>query len=94
MKEGEVAGTEAKDEAKEGFTKHTRGYLLHETNPIGPMTEEEAIEYLIKKDCPPDVWQKYNEGNRQTMVICRKEQLPKTREWRKAWKINQELLAA
>tara|TARA_B100000575_G_C23112740_1_gene642926 strand:- start:762 stop:1223 length:462 start_codon:yes stop_codon:yes gene_type:complete len=84
----------AKDEAEEGFTKHTRGYLLHETNPIGPMTEKEAIEYLIKKDCPPAVWQTYNKGNRQKMVICNKKQLPKTREWRNAWKINQELLAA
>jgi hypothetical protein len=25
------------------------------------------------------------------MVICRKEQLPGTREWRNAWKITEEL---
>ena len=84
----------AKDEAQPDFVKHTRGYLLHETKPVGPMTEEEAIEYLIKKDCPQEVWQTYNKGNRQTMVICRKEQLPQSREWRNAWKINQELVAA
>jgi hypothetical protein len=25
------------------------------------------------------------------MVICRKEQLPGTREWRNAWKISEDL---
>ena len=81
----------AKDEAEEGFKKHTRGYLLHETEPVEAMTEEEAIEYLILKDCPRQVWENYNEGNRPTMVICKKEQLPQTREWRNAWKISEEL---
>ena len=33
----------AKDEAEEGFTKHTRGYLLHDTPPVDAMTEEQAI---------------------------------------------------
>ena len=79
----------AKDEAQPDFKKHTRGYLLHQTEPVGAMTEEEAIEYLIMKDCP--VWKTYNEGNRPTMVICRKQQLPQTREWRNAWKISEEL---
>jgi len=84
----------AKDEAQPDFKKHTRGYLLHQTEPVGPMTEEEAIEYLIKKDCPEAVWKTYNESNRLKMVICKKEQLPQTREWRNAWKINQDLVAA
>ena len=81
----------AKDEAQEGFTKHTRGYLLHETKPIDAMTEEQAIEYLIFKDCPQHVWQNWDTGNKPKMVICRKEQLPSTREWRNAWKITEEL---
>ena len=78
----------AKDEAQPDFKKHTRGYLLHNTEPVGAMTEEEAIEYLILKDCPESVWKTYNEGNRLKMVICKKEQLPQTREWRNAWKIS------
>ncbi len=41
-----------KDEAKPDFVKHTRGYLLHDTEPVKAMTEEEAIEYLIQKDIP------------------------------------------
>ena len=62
------------------------------TSPrIGPLTEEEAIEYLIMKDCPQSVWQTWDEGNKPKMVICRKEQLPGTREWRNAWKITEEL---
>jgi hypothetical protein len=81
----------ANDEAEEGFTKHTRGYLLHETPPVGPMTEEQAIEYLIMKDCPQSVWKSWDEGNRPKMVICKKEQLPATREWRNAWRISDDL---
>jgi len=81
----------AKDEAEEGFTKHTRGYLLHNTKPVDAMTEEQAIEYLIMKDVPQSVWRVWNEGNKPKMVICRKEQLPGTREWRNAWKISEDL---
>ena len=59
--------------------------------PIGAMTEEEAIEYLIQKDVPQHVWQNWDEGNRPKMVICKKEQLPATRTWRNAWRISDEL---
>ena len=81
----------AKDEAQEDFKKHTCGYLLHETEPMPAMTEEEAIEYLIMKDIPQSVWTTWDEGNRPKMVICTKEQLPATREWRNAWRISDEL---
>ena len=80
----------AKDEAQPDFKKHTRGYLLHNTEPVSAMTEEEAIEYLILKDCPADVVENFDKGNRRTLVICRKQQLPQTRVWRNAWRINQE----
>jgi len=83
----------AEDEAKPDFVKHTRGYLLHETEPMGAMTEEEAIEYLILKDCPSDVVANFDSGNRRTLVICKKEQLPSHRVWRNAWRINQEIAA-
>jgi hypothetical protein len=55
----------AKDEAQPDFKKHTRGYLLHQTEPVEAMTEEQAIEYLIMKDCPKSVWQTWNEGNKR-----------------------------
>ena len=77
----------AKDEAQPDFKKHTRGYLLHETEPMAAMTEEEAIEYLILKNCPKEVVENWDKGNQPKMVICRTNQLPKTREWRDAWRI-------
>ena len=49
---------------------------------------EEAIEYLIMKDIPNHIWRTWNESNKPKMVICTKEQLPQTREWRNAWKID------
>ena len=82
----------AKDEAEEGFTKHTSVVTCCTTpKPVDAMTEEQAIEYLIMKDVPQSVWRAWNEGNRPKMVICNKEQLPGTREWRNAWKITEEL---
>ena len=83
----------AKDEAQPDFKKHTRGYLLHETEPMEAMTEKEGIEYLILKDCPSDVVANFDKGNRRTLVICRKEQLPQQRVWRNAWRISQEIAA-
>lgn len=69
--------------------KITNGHILHDTSPIGPMSEEESIEYLIQKDVPTHVW-KAKRGNAIKMVICRKNQLPEMRDWRNAWKIKQE----
>ena len=59
-------------------------------DPIGPMTEEEAIEYLVKKDISPQVWRDYN-GNRVIMKIVPVELIPSDRSFRNAWKINQEM---
>jgi hypothetical protein len=57
--------------------------------PIGPMTEEEAIEYLIMKDIDPSIWRDYK-GNRIIMKIVPVELIPSDRSFRNAWKINQE----
>jgi hypothetical protein len=57
------------------------------------MTEEQAIEYLIMKDIPQRVWRDYDKANRQRLVICKKDQLPSTREWRNAWKIDESINA-
>ena len=81
----------AKDEAQPDFKRHTRGYLLHETKPIEAGTMEQCIEYLIMKDLPRHIWQTWDSGNKPKMVICHKDQLPSTREWRNAWKIKDDL---
>lgn len=65
------------------------GHILHETPPIGPLSEEQAIEYLIQKDVPAHVWER-DQGNSVRLVICRKTQLPASRNWRNAWTLMQE----
>jgi hypothetical protein len=57
--------------------------------PRGPMTEEEAMEYLIMKDIPARVWRDY-EGNRQIMKIVPVEAIPSDRSYRNAWVITQD----
>ncbi len=57
--------------------------------PIGPMTEEEAIEYLIQKDIPPRVWRDYR-GNRCIMRIVPVHLIPSDRTYRNAWKVTQD----
>ncbi len=52
--------------------------------PIGPLTEEQAIEYLIQKDIPRHVWA---EGSNHPMVICTRSQFPKNRTFRNAWRV-------
>ena len=81
----------AKDEAKPDFKKHTRGYLLHNTKPVDSMTEEESIEYLIMKDIPRRVWEDHEKSNHPKFLIVKKNQLPKTRVWRNAWKIDKNI---
>lgn len=56
--------------------------------PIGAMTEEEAIEYLIMKDIPPQVWRDY-QGNRTILKIVPVELIPSDRSFRNAWVVNQ-----
>ena len=58
-------------------------------DPIGPMSEEEAIEYLVMKDIDPSVWRDYK-GNRTILKIVPVEMIPSDRSFRNAWKINQE----
>jgi hypothetical protein len=54
--------------------------------PIGPMTEEEAIEYLVMKDIPARVWAK--PSNRPRFAIVPLEAIPFDRTHRNAWRLN------
>lgn len=56
--------------------------------PIGAMSEEEAIEYLIQKDISPQIWRDYT-GNRCVMKIVPVEMIPSDRTHRNAWRIAQ-----
>ena len=78
----------ADDEAKPDFKKHTIGYLLHQTEPVDAMTEEQAIEYLVMKDIPRRVWQDHDMANKPRFCITTVHCLPKTRTWRNAWRLD------
>lgn len=53
---------------------------------IGPLTEEEAIEYLVMKDIPRRVWAV--EHNRPMFKIVRTEDVPSDRQFRNAWRLT------
>jgi len=61
-------------------------YLLPE--PTGPMTEEEAIEYILKKDIPARVWHPDYKYNRQMYRIVKREAIPVDRTYRNAWRLS------
>ena len=56
--------------------------------PIGPMTEEQAIEYLIMKDIPAHVWADHETANRPRFAIVRVETIPSDRSFRNAWRLK------
>lgn len=58
--------------------------------PAGPMTEKQAIEYVIMKDVDPYIWRDYK-GNRKILQIVRRQDLPDDIAFVDAWKINQEV---
>ena len=64
------------------------GHLLHQVRPIGPMTEEEAMHYLLEKDVPRQVWHDHDRVNRPRFAICRREQLPADRRFRESWRLS------
>jgi len=77
------------DEQHPDFVRHSdwNGHLLHETEPMPSLTEKQAIEHLILTDIPKSIWETWDKGNKPKIVICKKTQLPQTREWRDAWRI-------
>ena len=55
---------------------------------IGPLTEVEAIEYLVMKDIPRRVWQAKPGQNRPHFRIVRTSQIPADRTFRAAWRLG------
>ena len=60
---------------------------LHTAKTMPAMTEEQAIEYLLMKDVPGQVWKNANQSNSRKFVICRKDQVPSDRTHRQSWRI-------
>lgn len=64
---------------------HPAGYA----DPVAPMTEVEAIEYMIQRAVPPRVWRDYR-GNRRVLRVVNAEKAAADRRMRDHWKIKQE----
>jgi hypothetical protein len=63
-------------------------YLMPE--PIGPMTEEEAIEYIIKKDIPARVWHSDYKYNRPMYKVIKRQELEgKDQTFRDCWRLSE-----
>ena len=77
----------AKAEGRHSEFKHDpEKHALQWTAPrIGPLTEEEAMEYLVMKDLPRRCWAE--EHNRPMFKIVRTEEVPSDRQFRGAWEM-------
>lgn len=80
-------GSTIYERPKDPQARVVNGSLLHLVAPIGPMTEEEAIEYLVVKDVPREVWDRPG-ANRTSFVICTRDQIPQDRTFRNAWRLD------
>lgn len=60
--------------------------LFHDYTPIGPMSEEQAMLYLLMKDVPAHVW--HEPSNRPRYKIISTEQIPTSRQFRDAFKLE------
>lgn len=55
-------------------------------DPIGPMTEEEAMEYAIKLIVPEHILN--TNSNRPKFKICKQSAIPTNRDCREAWRLT------
>lgn len=59
---------------------------VHDSEPEGPLTEQEALEYIVQKDIPFRVWgQTYN---RPKFRIVKRSAIPTDRTDRNAWRLD------
>lgn len=79
-------GAYLEDQEKQGGDRKAHPYA----EPIGPMTEEQAIEYLIMKDVPRAVWDQPHGSNTRTMIIVKRSDIPTDRTFRNAWQLSQD----
>lgn len=68
------------------FRDRVLDYLPVHMSRIGPLTEEQAMEYLLQKDVPPHVIAD-NAHNRKHYIITHKRTIPTDRTHRNAWRL-------
>lgn len=83
-----IAAYEKKHGPQKRFNWRDHNPMHPYVAPRGPMSEEEAVEYLIMKDIPTSVWRDYK-GNRVIMRIVLRNTIPADRTYRNAWQIWQ-----
>ena len=84
-----------KEEAESpGFRRHTLGPQRDAAPPLAALTEEESVEYQIMQSIPRKIWDGGSGSNSRKMVICHRNKLPASREFRDAWRLNLDLEAA
>ena len=72
------------------FKRHTLGPQRDAAPPIAALTEEQAVEYAIKQSIPRRIWEDTSGSNSRKMAICHRNQLPASRDFRDAWRLNVE----
>jgi hypothetical protein len=70
------------------FSEYLVDARLVQKETAGPMTVEQAVEYVIQKDVPAYVWKE--EHNRPMFKIIKRDQLPTSRQFRDAWRLGVE----
>jgi hypothetical protein len=86
MQGGELLPIWAHFKLREELSLEERADIIFNTEKLGPLTEEQAISYLIMKDMPEHVWNNRS-SNRPKYKIAKRHQFPETREWRNAWRL-------
>lgn len=59
---------------------------MHNGPRMGPMTEEQAMEYLVMNVVPRRVWE--GSHNRQMFYIVPMSEIPQSRKFRNAWELS------
>ena len=71
------------------ISAYVLGLDIH-SETVGPMTQEQAIEYLLMKNVPREVWDTPQAGNRRRFAIVPRSSIPSDRTFRNAWILSQE----
>lgn len=75
------------DGTHEGFSHDWDQWIRQFTAPrVGPLTEEEAIQYLCMKELPRKCWSEQH--NRPMFKIVTVDQIPSDRTFRDAWEMK------
>jgi hypothetical protein len=80
----------AKEKGEQVRQERVTDYPVHAAPVISSLTEQEALEYILKKDVPARAWSKAHGAshNRPNFVIAPRQALPGSRFVRNAWGLN------